>query len=60
MYNIIFYEKNDHVLSQTRESVPEEGDGIKLKGRKGNVVSVETGEDNIVYILVDLAKKIKE
>ncbi|MBU9712288.1 hypothetical protein [Evansella tamaricis] len=57
MFNVNFYEKRDLVLCQLRENVPEEGEGIKLKGRKGTVLSVEKVDEKTVHVLIETLKK---
>lgn len=57
MVNVNFYEKGDLVLSQILKTVPEEGAGIKLKGRKGIIKSVETTDKNIVHVQVETIVK---
>ncbi|MDG5789755.1 hypothetical protein QA612_20050 [Evansella sp. AB-P1] len=59
MYHVNFYEKRDIVLSQLLKSVPAEGAGIKIKGRKGKVVSVENLHNNIVHVEVETVNIIE-
>ncbi|WP_140354970.1 hypothetical protein [Litchfieldia alkalitelluris] len=61
LYNVIFYEKGEIILSQVREKLPEEGQGIKVKGRKGKVLRVEKSDDEKrYYITVETVSKKAE
>lgn len=57
MYTVIFYEKRDILLTQFRETVPAEGEGIKVKGKKGSVVNVEQIDDKTYHVHIEAIKK---
>lgn len=61
MFNVHFFENKDHVLSQKLESVPAQGDDIKIKGRKGKVIIVTNLDDKktIVQVVLEKVKKNK-
>ena len=46
MYGIHFYENNTLVLSQFLKSIPLVDENIKIKGRKGKVLSVKMEDEN--------------
>ena len=46
MYGIHFYENNTLVLSQFLKSIPSVDENIKIKGRKGKVVTVKMVDEN--------------
>ena len=46
MYGIHFYENNTLVLSQFLKSIPSVDENIKIKGRKGKVLSVKMVDEN--------------
>ena len=46
MYGIHFYEDNTVVLSQFLKSIPSVDESIKIKGRKGKVVTVKMVDEN--------------
>lgn len=52
MVVVHFYEKNSIVLSQFLNHVPSEDENIKIKGRKGKVISVKNIEENLVHVHV--------
>ena len=53
-----FVEENTVVLCQLLNQVPSENDAIKIKGRKGTVLSVKN-TDEFVQVNVVLEKKVK-
>jgi hypothetical protein len=55
MYGIHFYETNTLVLSQFLKSIPSVDENIKIKGRKGKVLSVKMVDENKyqVYVVFD-------
>ena len=52
MYAIHFYENNTLVLSQFVKSIPSVEEDIKIKGRKGKVLSVHMMDENKYQIHV--------
>ena len=59
MFSVYFFENKDLVLNQLLKSVPSAGDEIKIKGRKGKVLSVATVDENKFYVQVNLEKVTK-
>ncbi|HWO78323.1 MAG TPA: hypothetical protein VNM69_20860 [Bacillus sp. (in: firmicutes)] len=59
MFSVYFFENKDLVLNQLLKHVPSAGDEIKIKGRKGKVLSVATVDDNKIYVQVNLEKVTK-
>ena len=60
MFTIHYLENNTTVLSQWLVRIPEVGESIKIKGRKGKVVNVIQIEDNKYHVHVALEKIIKK
>lgn len=54
-----FLENNAVVLSQLRNQIPAVDDNIKIKGRKGTVLSVKEMEENKFHVHVVFEKIIK-
>ncbi|MFN7250415.1 MAG: hypothetical protein ACK4M9_06420 [Anaerobacillus sp.] len=59
MVNVVYYEKSDILLSQLLNEVPSEGQGIKIKGRKGVVLRVERINEKKFHVHVELMKEDK-
>jgi len=60
MFAIHYFEKNTAVLSQLLQRIPEVEESIKIKGRKGKVVSVTQMEDTKYHVHVVLEKVVKK
>ncbi|WP_216829761.1 hypothetical protein [Alkalihalobacterium elongatum] len=60
MYNIHFYEKRNLLLSQLLTSVPSVDGAVKIKGRKGKVMSVNSISENIYHVEITLENKNKK
>ena len=60
MIVIHYFENKTAVLSQWLERIPEVEESIKIKGRKGKVVSVIQIEDNKYHVHVALEKIINK
>jgi hypothetical protein len=54
MFNIHFYENKNLLLSQLLQSVPSVGEEIKIKGRKGKVISVNRMDEKRTQVQVIL------
>lgn len=54
MFAVHFYEKNNLFISQLLNQIPTEGAEIKLKGRKGKVISVTEIEPNKYHVQLEL------
>ena len=56
MYVVHFMEKNIIVLTQVLRDIPAVDDDLKIKGRKGKVISVQETEENGVHVQVEFEK----
>ena len=52
MYAIHYYENNTLVLSQFVKSIPSVEENIKIKGRKGKVLTVKMVDENKYQVQV--------
>ena len=52
MVVVHFLEKNTVVLSQLRSDIPSVDEQIKIKGRKGTVLSVKKMDEKVVHVQV--------
>lgn len=59
MVVVHFFEKKNLVLTQLLKQFPTVDENIKIKGRKGKVVSVEKVDNNIIHVHV-LYEEIKK
>ncbi|PLT29755.1 hypothetical protein [Peribacillus deserti] len=59
MFVVHYYENKDLLLSQLRQSVPEVGDALSIKGKKGKVSEVQSIDERRVHVHVVLDKVIK-
>lgn len=53
MYVVHFMEKNIIVLTQVLRDIPAVEDELKIKGRKGKVISVQETEENGIHVQVE-------
>lgn len=56
MFAVHFYENKTYVLNQALRNLPAVDEEIRIKGRKGKVVSVEAMEDNKYFVYVEFEK----
>ena len=56
MYAIHYYENKNYVLNVARRSVPSVGDEVKIKGRKGKVISLLEIKENVYHVFVEFEK----
>jgi hypothetical protein len=59
MVVVQFFENKTLVLTQLRKQVPSVDENIKIKGRKGKVLSVNKVDENKVNVQVQFEKVIK-
>jgi hypothetical protein len=59
MFVVHFYDHKNEVLNQLLQRVPEVGENLKLKGRKGKVASVMAVDEKTYHVQVTLEAKIK-
>ncbi|MBZ5750006.1 MULTISPECIES: hypothetical protein [Metabacillus] len=60
MITVHFFENNSLVLSQLLKQVPSVDDNVKIKGRKGKVLSTKQIEENKVYVHVIFEQVVKK
>ncbi|MCK1996078.1 hypothetical protein MPH47_02345 [Psychrobacillus psychrodurans] len=53
MYAVHFMEKNIIILTQVLRDIPAVEDNLKIKGRKGKVISVQETEENGIHVQVE-------
>lgn len=59
MVVVHFLENNTVVLSQLRSTVPSVDEPVKIKGRKGTVLSVKQKDENAVQVHI-VFEKVKQ
>ncbi|MCM3575755.1 hypothetical protein [Mesobacillus jeotgali] len=59
MFVVHFYDHKNEVLNQLLQRVPEVGENLKLKGRKGKVESVLAVDEKTYHVQVTLEAKAK-
>ncbi|WML38360.1 hypothetical protein RCG19_14150 [Neobacillus sp. OS1-2] len=61
MFAVHFFEKKNLLLSQFLNSVPTEGEDVKIKGRKAKVTSITNVDEKVVHVqvVVEVVKKSK-
>ena len=60
MVTIHFFENSRNVLTQLRQEIPNVDQDIKIKGRKGKVLSVNQIKDEVYQVNVAFEKIIKK
>lgn len=58
MFVVHFYENKTIVLTQALRKIPSVDEDIKIKGRKGKVISVNQIEENAYHIYVEFEKVV--
>ncbi len=53
-----FIEEKSVVLSQLLKTIPSVDESIKIKGRKGKVLSVDKVEENVVHVRIAFEKVV--
>ncbi|WP_342598182.1 hypothetical protein MHB48_11270 [Psychrobacillus sp. FSL H8-0483] len=56
MFAIHFFENNTRLLIQALRRIPSVEEELKIKGRKGKVISVKMMEENIYHVHVEFEK----
>ena len=54
MFTVYYLDGKNVLLNQLRKSVPNEGEEVKIKGRKGKVTSVTSVEESKIHVQVEL------
>ncbi|MDQ0254820.1 hypothetical protein J2S74_002199 [Evansella vedderi] len=52
MFYVTYFEKTNLLLSQILKRAPSEGEEIKIKGRKGKVVGVNSIDEKNVHVQI--------
>jgi hypothetical protein len=60
MVIVHFFEKKNLVLSQLLREIPATDENIKIKGRKGKVLSIEKVNDRLVHVHVHFEQIVKK
>lgn len=60
MVTIHFFENSTNVLTQLRQEIPNVNQEIKIKGRKGKVLSVNQVKENVYQANVEFEKIVKK
>ena len=60
MFAVHFYENKTRVFTQALRNIPSIDEGLKIKGRKGKVISVEQVADNIFHVQVEFEKIVEK
>lgn len=58
MFVVHFLENKDILLSQLLNRVPEVGEDIKIKGKKGKVASVKNIDEKQVHVQLTIEKVV--
>ena len=58
MYAVHFMEKNITVLTQVLREIPAVDDELKIKGRKGKVLSVQETAENGIHVQIEFEKVV--
>lgn len=56
MFAIYFYENKSRILNQALRRIPSVDEELKIKGRKGKVITVQKMEENIYHVHVEFEK----
>ena len=59
MIAVHFIENNNVVLTQLANQVPTVNEDIKIKGRKGKVLSVKNIDQNVIHVQVQFEQLTK-
>jgi hypothetical protein len=59
MFVVHFFENRMELLNQLRQQVPSVGEDLKIKGRKGKVVSVSAVDEKTYHVELTLESKTK-
>lgn len=54
MFTVYYLDGKNVLLNQLRKSVPNEGEEVRIKGRKGKVTSVMAVEESKIHVQVEL------
>ncbi|WP_436371298.1 hypothetical protein [Cytobacillus sp. BC1816] len=54
MFTVYYLDGRNVLLNQLRKSVPNQGEEVKIKGRKGIVTSVTAADERKIHVQVEL------
>lgn len=60
MVTIHFFENSTNVLTQLRQEIPNVDQEIKIKGRKGKILSVNQVKEDVYQANVEFEKIVKK
>lgn len=60
MFVIHFIENNSVLLTQLLAQLPSVSEDIKIKGKKGKIISVKNIEKNTFHVQVEIEKVVKK
>ena len=60
MFVVHFFENRTELLNQLRQQVPAVGEDLKVKGRKGKVISVLAVDEQTYHVQLSLESKAKQ
>ena len=58
MYAIHYYENKTYVLNLASRNIPSVDDFVKIKGRKGKVISVLQIKENVYHVFIEFEKVV--
>ncbi|MCM3567635.1 hypothetical protein [Neobacillus mesonae] len=53
---IHFFENKTNVLTQLSQQIPTVDENIKIKGRKGKVLSIEEISEKVIHVYIEFEK----
>ncbi|EOR22911.1 hypothetical protein KGR20_15530 [Cytobacillus oceanisediminis] len=60
MVTIHFFENSTNVLTQLRQEIPNIDQQVKIKGRKGKVLSINQVKDHVYQVNIEFEKIVKK
>jgi hypothetical protein len=60
MVTVHFFENSTNVLTQLRQEIPNVAQEIKIKGRKGKILSVNQVKEDVYQANVEFEKIVKK
>ncbi|UTI41166.1 hypothetical protein [Niallia sp. RD1] len=60
MVTIRFFENSTNVLTQLRQEIPNIDQQVKIKGRKGKVLSINQVKDHVYQVNIEFEKIVKK
>ncbi|MFJ8063948.1 hypothetical protein ACIQYS_04910 [Psychrobacillus sp. NPDC096426] len=60
MFAVHFYENKTKVLNQALRRIPAVGEALKIKGRKGKVISVIEMDESTYHVYMEFEKIVEK